>query len=64
MQVSDVQEIVTTFLDTSPLNRVAGWGGIPIYEDPLIGIAAADDRMFGLLKEETAVGPQHCSPQE
>ncbi|WP_312197757.1 epoxyqueuosine reductase [Anaerospora hongkongensis] len=64
MQESDVQEIVTTFLETSPLNRVAGWGGIPIYEDPLLGIAAADDRMFGRLKEETAVGPQHCSPQE
>ncbi len=64
VKLCDIQQVVNNFLDVNPLNRVAGWGEVPIYDYPLLGVAAAEDALFSSLKEETAVGPQHCSPAE
>lgn len=52
---------IAAFVASSPLNRlpVDGW---PIYEAPLVGLAAGDDPLFARYKE--IIGPFHWTPKE
>lgn len=64
MHFSDVEQALTGFLRESPLNIVPELSSMRIYDTPLIGVASTDDLLFGRLKEEEVVGPQHLLPQE
>ena len=64
MTFDDILGMMTAFTRESPLNVVPDLNDLQIYDLPLVGVAAADDPLFGRLKEEDAVGPQHMSPQE
>jgi epoxyqueuosine reductase len=62
--MNQVEQLIADYWQHSPLNIVAELGGLRIYDQPLIGVAAADDGLFAELKMENAVGPQHLSPVE
>lgn len=64
MQLTDIEQWVDQFTAASPLNRIEQLNGQRIFDQPLVGVANADDSLFDCLKEETAVGPQHMSPIE
>lgn len=55
---------IADFVNSDKRNSMAYHDGMKIYEPPLIGIAAADDPLFGELKAAEVVGPQFLSPKE
>ncbi|MDU4962549.1 MAG: epoxyqueuosine reductase [Sporomusaceae bacterium] len=57
----DLAAIIGEFVKNSPLNRL---GDRQIFDEPLIGVAAADDVLFDSLKQADVVCPQHLSPRE
>jgi len=46
----------------SPLNRLAAFGGAPIFEEPLVGFADGKDAIFESFRE--VVHPHHLTPGE
>lgn len=64
MFLQTIREKIDGFVLTSPLNLVNELEMLRIYDQPLIGIASADDELWEKLKEPDAVGAQHLSPQE
>jgi epoxyqueuosine reductase len=64
MNISELKSGVSSFLQSSKSNRIPELGGITIYDEPLIGIASADDPLFLKLKDDTVVGKIHMTPQE
>ena len=38
--------------------------GLQLYDEPIIGFAAADDPLFETFKEAGVIGPWHMSPAE
>ena len=64
MDIQTISQYVSDYTATSPLNRVPQLKGQVIFDQPLTGVADANDPLFSRLKEETAVGAQHMSPQE
>ncbi|WP_325530259.1 4Fe-4S binding protein [Sporomusa sp.] len=59
-----MKEKVTEFVLNSPLNTVKELNNLHIWNQPLVGVASANDSLWERLKEPDAVGPQHLSPQE
>ncbi len=55
---------ITNFVETSPLNKVDEIGLKKIYDQPLVGIADANDAMFVQLKSLDVIGPNHYLPTE
>jgi epoxyqueuosine reductase QueG len=47
-----------------PKNRLPAYGGMRIYDDPLVGVAAAADPLYLKLKQTDVIGPQHMTPGE
>ncbi|MEE8385760.1 MAG: epoxyqueuosine reductase [Dehalococcoidia bacterium] len=47
---------------SSPLNRLAAFGGSPIFEEPLVGFADGDDPLFAEYK--AIIGDFHLTPRE
>lgn len=64
MQVRMVEQAVRGYWLNSPMNVVEELNSLRIFEEPLIGVASAQDPLFDSLKEPAAVGPQHMSPSE
>lgn len=64
MLLSDVKETMEDFLAGSPLNVVRDFGGLLIYDKPLVAAAAPDDALFEQLRDPAVVGPRHMSPGE
>lgn len=64
MNVGMVEQAVRDYWLSSPLNVVKELNSLKIFDEPLIGVAAAGDSLFDSLKEQSAVGPQHMSPNE
>ena len=64
VSLQSIENALADFMETNALNQVPDLNFLKIYDRPLVGIAGADDPLFALLKEETAVGPQHLSPHE
>jgi len=62
--VTLIEARLTEVAANDPLNRAAAYGGRRIYDDPLVGIAAAADPLFERLRDETIVGPHHLTPRE
>jgi len=59
-----IKEQVDAFVLNSPTNIVNELEMMRIWDQPLIGVASADDVLWQRLKEPDAVGPQHISPHE
>ncbi len=64
MLLNEINQLMTDFTRTSPLNVAPELDGLRIFDPPLMGIATADDPMFLSLKLPAAVGPLHMLPQE
>jgi epoxyqueuosine reductase QueG len=52
------------FLQASPLNRVPELGLERIFDQPLVGLAAAADPLYSELKKTEVIGPDHLNPNE
>lgn len=59
-----ITKLAGDFLSGSPLNTVPELGNMRIYDEPLIGMASAEDPLFARLKDPQAVGPHHLLPTE
>lgn len=64
MDLSMIEQAVRNYCLSSPLNVVAELNSLKIFDEPLVGIASAQDPLFASLKEPEAVGEQHMSPGE
>ncbi len=53
---------IAEVLSGSPDNRLEDFGGQPVFNGPLIGMADGDDPVFEALR--TAVSPRHLMPRE
>ena len=63
----DKKELKALLLDIfrkAPDNRLPGENAGPIYDEPLIGFASADDSLFEEFKNPEVIGPWHMSPGE
>ena len=61
---NDIVDILSGFMENTPLNKVEELSNMIIFDEPLVGIAAADDILFQCLKEPSAVGTHHLTPGE
>jgi len=57
-----IEDAVRLFVRESVANRLADFGGAPIFEEPLIGFADGDDPLFGEFKK--VVSEEHLLPRE
>ena len=57
-----VGRAIAKILGESQENRLADFGGQPVFDSPLIGTADGDDPVFGAFR--TAVSPRHLMPRE
>ncbi|MEW6275173.1 MAG: 4Fe-4S binding protein [Bacillota bacterium] len=64
MEFPDIVQVMTKYLAETPLNRVNELGIKRIFEDPLVGLAAADDPLFFKLKEPEVIGERHLLPTD
>ena len=53
---------IRAYLRDSPLNRMPGKPGEPIFDEPLVQFAAGDDPLFAEYKK--IIDPQHLTPRE
>jgi epoxyqueuosine reductase len=64
MDLDNLAQVAKHFCVQSPLNTVIELDSLRIFDQPLFGVAAADDPLFGELKDANVVGSQHLSPKE
>jgi epoxyqueuosine reductase QueG len=71
METTEIRNIIEVFRNDSGWNRISpekalrsDLAGMEMFSPALVGIAAADDPAFLLLKREGAVGPQFLLPGE
>ncbi len=57
-------EKMNELIASSEKNMLPRFGGIKIYEQLLVAVAAADDPLFIKLKEPDVVGPEHLLPED
>ncbi len=62
--VQELKADVAAFLRELPENRIDEPPIDPIYEDPLMAAAAADDQLFEQFRDPQIVGPRHLLPTE
>ncbi|NLI93955.1 MAG: epoxyqueuosine reductase [Peptococcaceae bacterium] len=55
---------ISQFVNTSPLNRADEIGLEKIFDQPLVGIAGANDPLFERLRSPEVIGPRHFLPAE
>lgn len=53
---------IAEILRTAPDNRLDDFGGLPVFDLPLVGMADGDDPVFEAFR--TAVSPRHLMPRE
>ncbi len=56
MNLAELHNAISSFLEHSTSNRISESGGIKIYDAPLLGVASGDDPLFLSLKECEAAG--------
>jgi epoxyqueuosine reductase QueG len=61
MDLRDITAVITDFVRTDERNRIPN-GGCRIYDDPLVGAAAAGDPIFREFQTEGIIGPHHLLP--
>lgn len=57
-----IEEAIQKYVHENSANRLAAFGGEPIFEEPLIGFADGDDPLFDEYKK--VVHEDHFSPRE
>ncbi len=57
-----IEDSIKKFVDESPGNRLADFGGDPIFEEPLVGFADGNDPLFSQYK--SIIGEFHMTPRE
>jgi epoxyqueuosine reductase QueG len=60
--VSTITDFLNELVRTDPRNALPEGDNIPIWEEPLVGVASASDPMFETLKQPEVVGPIHANP--
>jgi ferredoxin len=55
-------DFLTELVRSDPRNALPEGNNIPIWDPPVVGVAAADDPIFETLKKPGVVGPIHESP--
>jgi len=61
---AEIHEYVTHIVRTDFRNALPEGDNLPIWQEPLIGIAAADDPLFERFQDPEVVGPGHRLPHE
>ena len=64
MDKAELKSLLLDIFRKAPDNRLPGEEARPIYEEPLIGFAVADDALFAEYKKPDVIGPWHMSPAE
>jgi epoxyqueuosine reductase QueG len=59
----DWQDYLAEFVHTDPRNHLPEGDNIPIFDPPVVGIAAADDPLFDELSKPEVVDPRHVRPE-
>ena len=59
-----IQQQLNGFVSTNPKNVVAELDMMQIYDQPLLGVANAEDTLWKKLKEPDVIDPLHLSPTE
>jgi len=59
-----ITSILTEFINESPYNKVKELDDMVIYDEPIVGIAAANDPLFTTLKDSNVIGAHHMAPNE
>jgi epoxyqueuosine reductase QueG len=62
LDISTIHEFMSELIRTDPRNALPEGENIPIFQEPVIGVAAANDPMFESLRQPEAVGPNHANP--
>ncbi len=62
--IAALTQAVTDFVKNDPRNAMAAHGGMRMYDEPLVAVAAADDAWFNRFTEPGIVGPQYMGPRE
>jgi len=57
-----VQTLIKSYVNTAPENRMPDRPDLPLFDEPLLGFADADDPLFAQFK--TIIGPAHLTPRE
>ena len=64
MNFIEVRKLIEQFVLSSPLNAVEELGRMTIFDEPLVGAAAADDPLFLKLQDSAVVGAHHWLPAD
>jgi epoxyqueuosine reductase QueG len=59
-----IRERLGDIVARHPLNRVSRYQGARIYDEPLVGIAAAADPLYLRLRDDDVIGPHHLAPAD
>lgn len=60
----NIASLLGEFINTNPLNRVEELDNLTIFDEPVVGIASAEDSLFNELKGESVIGNHHLLPTE
>jgi epoxyqueuosine reductase QueG len=60
--VSTITDFLSELIRTDPRNSLPEGDNIEIWEEPVLGVAAASDPLFETLKQSQVVGPIHATP--
>jgi epoxyqueuosine reductase len=61
---TSITNLLGEFTKTSHLNRVEELDNLTIFDEPVVGIASAQDSLFNELKGESVIGNHHLLPTE
>ncbi len=64
VSLQTIQRQLNRFVSTNPKNVVAELDMMQIYDQPLLGVANAEDTLWKKLKEPDVIGPLHLSPTD
>jgi len=64
LKLIELMELIKNYVMTTHLNKVPELDNLQIFDQPLVGIASAEDSFFLKLKEADVIGPHHLTPGE
>jgi ferredoxin len=62
VSVEDLSAYLADFVRHDPRNHLPEGDDLPIFDEPVVGVAAADDPLFARLPLPEVVGPIHATP--
>ena len=64
MNSAEIKNILLEIYGTSGDNCMEGMPDVKIFDEPIMGVACADDGLFDTYKDEAVIGPWHMLPGE